>query len=300
MLRLETGRGAVLRMGETNSMNMKRLSVLSIVLVVLSFTACSELLSELSSSDPSSVSVESEQESTVIEPSSSGSQKEPEESSEKPEEEAPKMVRIDADGGLRMREGPSTDDEIIRVIPQNELVALAETEESPPDWIYVTYEGDQGWISAEFVSYDLEGGSASEWAKAYYDYISTLEAVTYTSTVYDSRHIIAGHMVDGEMIGCSQIEFWNVAGYDYPVLLSYELLLDADGNTDAFMFDPTIYVIEGDKVVAASNQSDFFQESSDGPGLEVKGTQVHQFVFKPENGGDPDNVQDALSWLKTQ
>lgn len=224
------------------------------------------------------------------------------EDGENTESNEPQRVRIDADGGLRMRSGPGTEYEIIRVIPQYEYAQLSEAAEDHPDWVYVYYDGDYGWISTEFISYETDTVSASNWVEVYYDYLSAFEAVTYTSTLYGGQYVVSSHVVDGEIRGSNVIEFWNVEGYAYPVLISNEIPIDADGNTDVPLFIPTAYLIEGKNVREAdeSERSSFFKASVDGPGLDVKGNLVTQFVLKPENGGSPENVQEALKWLKAR
>ena len=104
------------------------------------------------------------------------------------------------------------------------------------------------------------------------------------------------------MRGANLVEFWKVQGYDYPVLMSNEIPIDADGNTDVPMFSPIIYLVVGGQVVevAQAERSGFFQESSDGPGLDVVGELVVSFILKPENGGSQDNVRGAMEWLSTQ
>jgi len=56
--------------------------------------------------------------------------------------------RIIANGGLNLRQGPSTTDEIIETIPEGVIVTiLAEGDE----WHKVNYRGDVGWVFAEYV-----------------------------------------------------------------------------------------------------------------------------------------------------
>jgi len=66
---------------------------------------------------------------------------------EQPEAE-PEAARVYAAGGLRMREGPGTDYEIIVVIPSYEHVTVLEEEGG---WAYVEYGSISGWVSAEFL-----------------------------------------------------------------------------------------------------------------------------------------------------
>lgn len=289
------------------------LSVLIGILVVFTFSGCSILnrlvisssVSEDSSGESSSLPSESSQaesEQADEEEDPPASQEESRESNESTEEPEPQMVRIDADDGLRMREGPGTEYEVVKLIPHNQYVQLSDKEEPRPGWVFVFYDGDYGWVSTEFIVYGSANEPTADWAKAYYDFLSGYESVTYTSTMYGSQHVIAGHVFDGEMRGANLVEFWKVQGYDYPVLMSNEIPIDADGNTDVPMFSPIIYLVVGGQVVevAQAERSGFFQESSDGPGLDVVGELVVSFILKPENGGSPDNVRGAMEWLSTQ
>lgn len=58
-------------------------------------------------------------------------------------------------GDLNLREGPSTDDDILQVIPEGAEVRVAglETDDDGQDWNRVYYEGDLGWAMAEYVEY---------------------------------------------------------------------------------------------------------------------------------------------------
>lgn len=54
---------------------------------------------------------------------------------------------VSASGGLRMREGPSTDYDYIQMIPDGTTVR---TYYGGDGWLYVKYLGRFGWISAEY------------------------------------------------------------------------------------------------------------------------------------------------------
>ena len=255
-------------------------------------------------SESSSTPIENELIASDAESSSANSLSQEEE--DKSAEE-PKMVRIDADGGLRMRGGPGADYDIIKVIPQNACAEVTAGKEDNPDWLYVSYDGDCGWVSKEFVSYELNPVLAAEynstsWAKVYHDYLSTFEPVTYTSTMYGSTHTVAGRMTGGGKIACMGIEFRNFDGYAYPVLICWDGdAVDADGNMAGVAFDPNVYLVDNEELILIDYSSPKRQAFmlSDGY-LEPKGSLVVEFSFKPENGGDPENIKKALTWLETQ
>ena len=57
-------------------------------------------------------------------------------------------ARVSAAGGLRMREGPSTDYDIIVLIPNYEYVTILEEEGG---WALVEHGSASGWVSTEFL-----------------------------------------------------------------------------------------------------------------------------------------------------
>jgi len=66
--------------------------------------------------------------------------------------------KITANGGLNLRKGPSTSDEIIQTIPEGVIVTiLAEGDE----WHKVDYRGEIGWVYAEYVQILPTNGSDS-------------------------------------------------------------------------------------------------------------------------------------------
>jgi uncharacterized protein YraI len=65
-------------------------------------------------------------------------------------------------GDLNLREGPSTDDDVLLVIPEGAEVRVAGLEtDDGEDWNRVYYEGDLGWALAEYVEYVDEDDSAT-------------------------------------------------------------------------------------------------------------------------------------------
>ena len=61
-------------------------------------------------------------------------------------EAAPARVR--AVGGLRMREGPGTEYDVVLLIPNHEHITILEEEGG---WALVEYNNTSGWVSAEFL-----------------------------------------------------------------------------------------------------------------------------------------------------
>ena len=66
-----------------------------------------------------------------------------------------KNVVVDADGGLRMRAGPGTEYEVIRVIPDGTPLSGDGVPDDTPEfrWLFVTYDGNSGWVSADHLRY---------------------------------------------------------------------------------------------------------------------------------------------------
>lgn len=62
--------------------------------------------------------------------------------------EQPAQARINAAGGLRLREGPSVDYEVVTLIPNHEYITLLEEEGG---WARVEFGGTTGWVSTEFL-----------------------------------------------------------------------------------------------------------------------------------------------------
>ncbi|MCL2580572.1 MAG: SH3 domain-containing protein [Oscillospiraceae bacterium] len=58
------------------------------------------------------------------------------------------LARVNASGGLRMREGPGVDYEIILLIPDFDQVLIHEEESG---WVYIEYGEVSGWASGEFL-----------------------------------------------------------------------------------------------------------------------------------------------------
>ena len=63
-------------------------------------------------------------------------------------EQQPAAARVNAAGGLRMREGPGTDFDIVVTIPNYERIVIFEEEGG---WARVEYAGASGWVSTEFI-----------------------------------------------------------------------------------------------------------------------------------------------------
>ncbi len=64
---------------------------------------------------------------------------------------------------LNLREGPSTDDEVLQVMPEGAEVRVAdlETDDDGDAWNRVYYEGDLGWALADYVEF-VDEDDASE------------------------------------------------------------------------------------------------------------------------------------------
>lgn len=63
-------------------------------------------------------------------------------------EEAEATVTVNADGGLNMRYGPGTSYGQIALIPNGTKITRTAQQNG---WSFVTFEGNQGWVSSEFV-----------------------------------------------------------------------------------------------------------------------------------------------------
>ncbi|MCL2856400.1 MAG: SH3 domain-containing protein [Oscillospiraceae bacterium] len=62
--------------------------------------------------------------------------------------QAEQAARVNAGGGLRMREGPGVDYDIVVLIPNYEHITILEEEGG---WALVEYSNASGWVSAEFL-----------------------------------------------------------------------------------------------------------------------------------------------------
>lgn len=70
---------------------------------------------------------------------------------EKSEESVFQKYTVDSLGGLRLRKGPSLNDEIITVLKNNQVVKI-DIVEDPGDWGRVTLDDDRiGWVMMKFV-----------------------------------------------------------------------------------------------------------------------------------------------------
>jgi uncharacterized protein YgiM (DUF1202 family) len=69
-------------------------------------------------------------------------------------------VRLDPGANLQLRRNPDPTSESLNLIPTNtQLIVSVRTEAG--DWLKVTFEGDEGWISSSFVTITFNGVSAS-------------------------------------------------------------------------------------------------------------------------------------------
>jgi len=57
-------------------------------------------------------------------------------------------ARINAAGGLRMREGPSLDYNVVILIPNYEYITVLEENGG---WAFVDHKGTSGWVSSDFL-----------------------------------------------------------------------------------------------------------------------------------------------------
>ncbi len=58
-----------------------------------------------------------------------------------------------ANGGLNMRNGPSTSEGVITLIPNGEIITVERVEDN---WAYVYYGGDYGWCSCDYLFVPIE------------------------------------------------------------------------------------------------------------------------------------------------
>ncbi len=77
-----------------------------------------------------------------------------------------KMIATIDTASLRVRMEPSMDAEVYGVLPQGEIVDVISDEDA--EWICVDYEGNDGYVSAEFVVLDfqIDAGETTEEIKA--------------------------------------------------------------------------------------------------------------------------------------
>ena len=69
--------------------------------------------------------------------------------------EETKHVVVDADGGLRMRTGPGTEYGVVQLIPDGTELSGNGVPTDAPEfrWLFVTYNGQSGWVSADYLRY---------------------------------------------------------------------------------------------------------------------------------------------------
>lgn len=209
----------------------------------------------------------------------------------------PQSVRIDADGGLRMRGGPGTDYNIIKTIPNNAYAETAESEESHPDWIYVSYDGENGWVSKEFIVYEekLQSSEVPDWAQIYLDYLSSFDLIRHSE--YCEYEWCTDDWWDFEErgneshVGIFRIEFRRFPDYDYPIMVSFIGPPHAGGVE-------RVNLIENGKIIDVyrddEKRGELFYEETDF-GASPKGEMVVTFDYR-----DNDNFLDVLEWLKAQ
>ena len=92
-------------------------------------------------------------------------------------------VKLDQGANLQLRRNPSVDAESLQLIPSGtQVVVTGRTEEA--DWLRVTFEGDEGWVSARylFVTYNGAGVELEE-IPVFVDALATEEAPTGGETV---------------------------------------------------------------------------------------------------------------------
>lgn len=64
----------------------------------------------------------------------------------------PAAYTVDADGGLNLRSGPGTDYESLQLIPDGgRVTAQGSTGDAASSWIFVNYNGVEGWVSTEYL-----------------------------------------------------------------------------------------------------------------------------------------------------
>lgn len=209
----------------------------------------------------------------------------------------PQSVRIDADGGLRMRGGPGTDYDIIKIIPNNAYAGTAESEETHPDWIYVSYDGESGWVSKEFVVYEEKPKSAAapNWAQIYLDYLNGFNLIRHSEYCefdwctddwwnFEERG-------NESHVGIFRIEFKRLPDYDYPVMVSFIGPPHAGGVE-------RVNLVENGKVINVYRDDEkrgnlLYKETEFG--ASPKGESVVIFDYR-----DNENFLDVLEWLKSQ
>ena len=205
------------------------------------------------------------------------------------------LVRITAAAGLRMREGPGTDYDIIKVIAVDEFVEELEHSDSNPDWIYVHYDGDNGWINTGFIEY-VSIIAAENWAQVYYDYLNGFEPIRhsdYCEIDWCTDNFVhlrerSGKEMDIFTFG---IAFRSIPGYDYPIMFR---ALGPPHAGGAYVVE----LIENDKIVTVYEYRDSgaFFEGPDGQYRDPKGELIKEFDYRDDSA----NMLDVLPWLRTQ
>ncbi len=61
-------------------------------------------------------------------------------------------AKVTAEKGLYLRVGPGTDFEALQVIGKDEEITVIEICKSNPQWIYVDFRGEKGYVSSSYVS----------------------------------------------------------------------------------------------------------------------------------------------------
>lgn len=274
-------------------------SILALAVIIL-LSACSGGNSEQSADPPTTNSIASPvpNKPEPVESTVSPSSQEETEEKQDTETKETQWIRIDADGGLRMRSGAGTDFDIIKVLPKDTYAELATGEKTSPDWLYVTYDGDSGWISKEFVAYEekLLSTQVPNWAQIYYDYLDGLEAVRHSDicdfeSCDEDWTMLAENKLSTDAI--YGVLFQRFPGYDYPVMACFGSSLK--GHTEGGLL---VTLIENGKVFRldwSDPRIDTFFKA-DGGWPELRGEPIKDFDY-----GNSDNpFLKVFAWLKTQ
>ncbi|MDR1798199.1 MAG: SH3 domain-containing protein [Clostridiales Family XIII bacterium] len=64
---------------------------------------------------------------------------------------------VSSDEGLRLRKGPSTESEIVSVLSKGDKMDVLGISNEVADWVYVRYDIYEGWVAAQYLTFEGTG-----------------------------------------------------------------------------------------------------------------------------------------------
>ncbi len=176
-------------------------------------------------------------------------------------ESSAQQGKITADGGLNLRETPSASGRIILTVPEGTLVNLSTKQDQ---WYKTTYQGQTGWISADYVTAIAE-------SKPKQGKITAAGGLNLRETPALTGNILTMIPTDTLIYLAAEQDQWYKTTYQGQtgwVYADYVSVISADKSISATAVDlslnGTVYILGGPGVISTNAQNIIEGKASSG------------------------------------